>query len=81
MPDSSDSESQAIIEPEENIAMNVTTELQQNVTCIIDSGASKHMIQDKSAFINYIPTPNSFVTVANNEKTPCLGCGTAVFYL
>ena len=58
-----------------------SSELLTSNFCIIDSGASTHMCPAKQAFISYTVTSHSYVTVANNIKAPCLGKGTAVFYL
>lgn len=60
---------------------NVTSDLLSGGVCIVDSGASSHMIHERSAFLSYVPTPKAFVTVANDEKIPCVRRGTAIFYL
>ena len=50
-------------------------------TCIVDSGASSHMCPIRETFLIYFATPNSYVTVADNKKIPCLGRGNIVVYL
>ena len=42
---------------------------------VIDSGATAMMMPFRQCFISYKPTPRSNVVLANNQKSPCLGCG------
>ena len=53
----------------------------QQHTCIVDSGASSHMCPIREAFVTYLITPNSYVTVTNNKKISCLGRGNIILYL
>lgn len=51
------------------------------ITCVVDSGASRHMCNRREAFVTFTPTPNAYVEVANDEHAPCVGIGNAVFYM
>jgi hypothetical protein len=46
-----------------------------NFSIVIDSGATAMMMPFRQCFINYTPTPRSYVILANNQRSPCLGCG------
>ena len=39
-----------------------------NAEWLTDSGASRHMTNDKTSFANYRPVANEYITVANNNK-------------
>ena len=42
---------------------------------VADSGATSTMVPWKELFLSYRPTPGSYVILANNQKTQCLGRG------
>lgn len=42
---------------------------------IVDSGATAMMMPFRQCFISYKDTPHSYVILANNQKSPCLGRG------
>jgi len=42
---------------------------------VADSGATSTMVPWKELFISYRTTPGSYVILANNQRTPCLGRG------
>jgi hypothetical protein len=46
---------------------------------VADTGATDHMLPDKSAFISYRPVVNRGVRMGNNSFAPILGTGSAVF--
>ncbi len=46
---------------------------------VADTGATDHMLPDKSAFISYHPVVNCWVRMGNNSFAPILGTGSAVF--
>jgi hypothetical protein len=46
---------------------------------VADSGATDHMLPDKSAFISHRPVVNHRVRMGNNSFAPILGTGSAVF--
>jgi hypothetical protein len=48
---------------------------------VVDTGATDHMLPDKSAFISYKRVVGLSVRMGNNSFVPVLGCGTAVFSL
>ena len=48
---------------------------------VADSGATDHMLPDKSAFISYYPVSGRRVRMGNNSFAPILGHGTAVISL
>jgi len=48
---------------------------------VADSGATDHMLPDKSAFISYYPISGRRVRMGNNSFAPILGHGTAVISL
>ena len=48
---------------------------------IADSGATDHMLPEKSAFISYYPVLGRRVRMGNNLFAPILGHGTAVISL
>ena len=48
---------------------------------VADSGATDHMLPDKSAFISYKSTSNLKVRMGNNSSLPVLGRGSAIIFL
>ena len=50
-------------------------------TAVADSGASCHMLNCLTFFINYTKTPGSYVLLADHTKVPVLGKGDAKFML
>ncbi|MGH3054873.1 MAG: hypothetical protein ACRDL7_07830, partial [Gaiellaceae bacterium] len=48
---------------------------------IVDSGATRHMIPDQSAFVSYIPSEGAAVTLADKSRVSCRGHGRAVISL
>jgi hypothetical protein len=46
---------------------------------VADTGATDHMLPDKSAFISYRPVVNCRVRMGNNSFAPILGTGSTVF--
>ena len=53
----------------------------QTSLLVADSGATNHMLPDKSAFISYHPVSGRRVRMGNNSFAPILGHGTAVISL
>jgi hypothetical protein len=45
---------------------------------VADTGATDHMLPDKSAFISYYPVSGRHVWMENNSFAPIIGHGTAV---
>ena len=50
-------------------------------TIVVDSGATTHMINQRSAFTIFYPTSRNNVRLANNTYTPIVGYGTEVILL
>jgi len=48
---------------------------------VADSGATDHMLPDKTAFISYYPVSGRRVRMGNNSFAPILGHGTAIISL
>ncbi len=48
---------------------------------VADTGATDHMIPDRSAFISYKAVHNLCVRMGNNSYAPILGRGTAIILL
>jgi hypothetical protein len=48
---------------------------------VADTGATDHMIPDKSAFISYRPCSGRRVRMGNNSFAPILGSGSAIISL
>jgi hypothetical protein len=48
---------------------------------VADSGATDHMVPNKSSFISYKTILGLNVCMGNNSYIPVLGCGTAIFSL
>ena len=46
----------------------------EDLTFVIDSGATSHMCRNRASFQNYLSV-NSFISTANGGKSPCLGRG------
>ena len=53
----------------------------QTSLLVADTGATDHMLPDKSAFISYHPVSGRRVRMGNNSFAPILGYGTAVISL
>ncbi len=53
--------------------------LSSDFQVIIDSGCTKHMFPHQRTFLSYNATPQSFVTLADKSRVPCLGFGDAIF--
>jgi hypothetical protein len=48
---------------------------------VADTGATDHMVPDKSCCISYTLISSLSVQMGNNSSVPVLGCGTAIFAL
>ncbi|KAL9936222.1 hypothetical protein V8E36_005064, partial [Tilletia maclaganii] len=51
------------------------------LTFVIDSGATRHVVADRRWFSSYEATAGRVITTANGAKMPVLGLGTVTAYL
>mmetsp|Transcript_17870 Transcript_17870/g.51184 ORF Transcript_17870/g.51184 Transcript_17870/m.51184 type:complete len:313 (-) Transcript_17870:309-1247(-) len=55
----------------------IAQHLQRRTMAVADTGATRHMIPQRAAFVQYVPTPGNYVTLANDAPVPSIGVGTA----
>jgi len=61
--------------------MKITQRSEHEIECCADSGATKHMILDYSAFVSYHKCTNQMVKLADESVVPILGYSTTKFSL
>jgi hypothetical protein len=59
----------------------VVLPLRHGWLAVADTGATDHLVPDKSCFISYKAIPGLSVRMGNNSFAPVLGCGPAIFAL
>ncbi len=67
--------------PAHSVAPSVALHRTRTSLLVADSGATDHMLPDKSAFISYSPVEGRRVRIGNNSFAPILGHGTAIISL
>jgi hypothetical protein len=67
--------------PTQSVALSVALHCTRTSLLVADSGATDHMLPDKSAFISYSPVEGWCVRMGNNSFAPILGHGTAIISL
>ena len=67
-----------------NVYLSSSSDLHNSLPstlCVVGSGASRHMCNNRQAFVSFTPTPNAFVEVTDGAPALCIGIGNAVFYM
>jgi hypothetical protein len=62
-------------------SLPVVLPLHHGRLAVADTGATDHMVPDKSYFISYTSISSLSFQMGNNSYIPVLGCGTAIFAL